>query len=190
MAVTRDDDHQAARRDSCRAVIVVDMQKGFMTPDGALYCGDAARQIIEPVRRRVEAEKAAGAAIFFTRDCHRPDDREFEMFPVHCVEGSGEDDIIDELADLAGAARLINKRRYSAFFETDLAEQLIELGPTEVVVMGVCTDICVLHTVAGLRSRDYPVEVPADGVTSFDVQQHEWALGHMEKILGAQITHR
>ena len=56
--------------------------------------------------------------------------------------------------------------------------------------MGDCTDICVLHTVADLRNRDYKVEVPADCVASFDPEQHQWALDHMDKILGAKITHR
>ena len=172
------------------AVIVVDMQKGFLAPEGTLYCGDDARRIITPVRQRVEREQAAGAAVFFTQDTHAPDDAEFAMFPPHCVEGSGEEDIIDELADLASAATRIRKRRYSAFFETDLAEQLARLQPDAVVVMGDCTDICVLHTVAGLRNRDYEVEVPADCVASFDAGQHEWALGHMEKILGARISNR
>lgn len=173
-----------------RAVIVVDMQKGFMAPDGTLYCGDEARRIIEPVRERVERERDAGATVFFTQDTHEPDDAEFQMFPPHCVDGSGEEEIIDELADLAADAQRVKKRRYSAFFETDLAEQLVRLQPDEVVVMGDCTDICVLHTVAGLRNRDYKVEVPADCVASFDTEQHEWALGHMEKILGARVTNR
>ena len=173
-----------------RAVIVVDMQNGFMTPGGMLYCGDGAREIIAPLRTRVEREKAAGAAVFFTQDTHAPDDAEFEMFPPHCVEGSGEEEIIPELADLAAGARIVRKRRYSAFFETDLAVQLQELQPEEVVVVGDCTDICVLHTVSGLRNRDYKVEVPADCVASFDPGQHEWALGHMERILGARVTNR
>ena len=173
-----------------KAVIVVDMQKGFMDPGGTLYCGDRARQIIAPVRARVELEKAAGATVFFTQDTHVADDREFDMFPPHCIEGSGEEEIIGELSDLAAEARIIRKRRYSAFFETDLAEQLRQLQPEEVIVMGDCTDICVLHTVSGLRNRDYNVEVPSDCVTSFDAQQHEWALGHMEKILGATVTNR
>ena len=99
-----------------RAVIVVDMQNGFMTPGGMLYCGDGAREIIAPLRTRVEREKAAGAAVFFTQDTHAPDDAEFEMFPPHCVEGSGEEEIIPELADLAAGARIVRKRRYSAFF--------------------------------------------------------------------------
>ncbi len=173
-----------------RAVIVVDMQKGFLEPEGTLYCGDEARRIIEPVRRRVEHEKAQGAAVFFTQDTHMLDDREFDMFPPHCIEGSGEELVIDELADLAAEAVAVKKRRYSAFFETDLAHRLAVLAPEEVIVMGDCTDICVLHTVAGLRNRDYVVEVPADCVTSFDARQHAWALDHMEKILGARITNR
>ena len=173
-----------------KAVIVVDMQKGFMAPEGTLFCGEAARAIIPPIRRRVEAEKAAGATVFFTQDSHAPDDKEFAMFPPHCIAGSVEEEIVDELVDLAAVSRRIKKRRYSAFFETDLAAQLEALAPEKVVVMGDCTDICVLHTVAGLRNRDYGVEVPADCVASFDPQQHQWALGHMEKILGAQITNR
>ncbi len=171
-------------------VIVVDMQKGFMAPEGTLFCGAAAREIIPRIKERVEGEKAAGAAIFFTQDSHAPDDREFEMFPPHCIEGTAEEQIIDELAPLAAVAEIVKKRRYSAFFETNLAERLEMLQPDKVVVMGDCTDICVLHTVSGLRNRDYAVEVPADCVASFDAQQHEWALGHMEKILGAAVSNR
>ena len=173
-----------------KALIVVDMQRGFLHPSGSLFCGEPARQIIEPVRERVLQEKDAGSDIFFTQDTHSPDDSEFDMFPPHCIKGSGEEDVIDELADLVLGARVITKRRYSAFFETDLAAQLSALDPDEVIVVGDCTDICVLHTVAGLRSRDYKVEVPADCVASFDAQQHAWALSHMDNILGARITNR
>ncbi len=170
------------------AVIVVDMQKGFMAAGGPLYCGDAARQIIPRIRERVEQESKAGAAIFFTQDSHRPDDLEFKMFPPHCIQESEEEEIIGELAPLAARARIVKKRRYSAFFETDLGAQLAVVKPEKVVVMGDCTDICVLYTVADLRNRDYAVEVPADCVASFDPAQHAWALGHMEKILGAKVV--
>ena len=172
------------------AVIVVDMQNGFMRPDGTLYCGDQAREIIPRIAARAQGEQATGAALFFTQDSHVENDREFEMFPPHCIEGSEQQQIIAELMPLAQGAQIVVKRRYSAFFETGLADALAELQPDKVVVMGDCTDICVLHTVSGLRNRDYSVEVPADCVASFDPQQHEWALGHMEKILGAQITNR
>ena len=88
-------------------------------------------------------------------------------------------EIIPELADLAAGARIVRKRRYSAFFETDLAAQLQELQPEEVVVMGDCTDICVLHTVSGLRNRDYrwrcrPTASPASTRSSTSGPSGTW----------------
>ena len=52
---------------------------------------------------------------------------------------------------------------------------------------GVCTDICVMHTTADARNRDYGVDVPIDCVASFDPDAHRYALDHMEKILGAKL---
>jgi nicotinate phosphoribosyltransferase len=83
---------------------------------------------------------------------------------------------------------VIPKRRYSAFFETPLEERLAELKPEKLIVCGVCTDICVMHTVADSRNRDYEVEVPVDCVASFDEKAHRSALEHMEKVLGAKLT--
>ena len=56
------------------------------------------------------------------------------------------------------------------------------------IVCGVCTDICVLHTAADARNRDYPVEVPIDCVATFDPDAHRWALQHIENILGASLV--
>jgi nicotinamidase-related amidase len=165
------------------------MQRGFMSPEGTLYCGDAARAIIPRVRALIEREAAAGSLIIFTADTHAPDDKEFAMFPPHCVAGTAEVEIIPELAELAAAHTILPKRRYSAFFETDLAARLAAFRPDRILIAGDCTDICVMHTVADARNRDYPVEVRADCVASFDPDAHAWALRHMEKILGAEVIH-
>jgi nicotinamidase/pyrazinamidase len=169
------------------AVIVADMQRGFLSSEGTLYCGDAARAIIPRVRRLVEREAAAGSLIIFTVDTHQPDDKEFAVWPPHCIAGSSECEIIPELADLAAQHIVLPKRRYSAFFQTDLEEQLAQFRPERVIVTGACTDICVLHTVSDARNRDYAVEVPRDCVASFDAEGHTWALGYMHKILGADV---
>jgi nicotinamidase-related amidase len=57
-----------------------------------------------------------------------------------------------------------------------------------VTVVGVCTDICVMHTVADARNRDYAVVVPTDCVATFDPQAHRFALDHMRRVLGATVT--
>lgn len=168
------------------AVLVIDMLRGFLEEGSPLYCGPQSRDIIPRVRALIEDELAAGSAVFFLCDRHAPDDREFEVFPPHCVAGTPEAEIIPELAGLSGET--IAKTRYSAFFATDLTDRLAELKPDKLIVTGVCTDICVCHTVADARNRDYPVEVPVDCVASFDEAAHRFALVHIEKVLGAKLT--
>jgi nicotinamidase/pyrazinamidase len=171
-----------------KVVIVTDMQRGFMVPEGTLYCGDAARDIIPRIRALLEDESAHGSVILFTVDTHQPDDAEFAMWPAHCVAGTSEVEIIPELAEFITPGALLHKQRYSAFFGTGLADRLAALNPDQIIVCGVCTDICVLHTVTEARERDYSVWVPSDCVATFDAEGHRWALKYMAKILGATVA--
>lgn len=167
-------------------VLVIDMQRGFLEEGNPLYCGDDARKIIPQVKKMLDREVAKGSTVFFTADAHAPDDKEFEMWPPHCVEGSEEAEIIPELTSYPGTR--IDSTRYSAFYGTDLAEQLAKLRPHRIHVCGVCTDICVLHTVADARCRDYDVLVYTDCVATFDQQMHQFGLKHIDEILGAKLT--
>jgi nicotinate phosphoribosyltransferase len=168
------------------AVLVIDMLRGFMEPGNPLYCGDRARRIIPNIRHLLETEIARGAKIFFICDNHDKDDLEFKMFPPHCIAGTPEAEVIPELAEYPG--EIIPKKRYSAFYGTDLEARLNKLKPEKIIVCGVCTDICVCHTVGDARNRNYEVEVPVEGVASFDEKAHSFALEHMEKVLGAELT--
>ena len=167
------------------ALLVTDMLIGFLEPGRNLYCGDPARRIIPAVQRLIDAEQARGSAVIFVCDAHDPDDLEFQMFPVHCVRGTDETQLIPELRQYDGIR--LEKRRYSAFFDTDLDQTLAQINPDKLIICGVCTDICVMHTAADARNRDYIVEVPADCVASFDQKAHDSALTHMQKILGAAV---
>lgn len=167
-------------------VIVTDMLRGFMEAGYPLYCGERARNIIPRIQGLLERELAGGGRIIFICDRHDPDDPEFKMFPPHCVAGTDEAALIPELAGYPG--EILPKRRYSGFYGTSLDGKLREMKPDKVIVVGVCTDICVCHTVADARNRDYPVEVPVDCVASFDEKAHYFALRHIERVLGAKLT--
>jgi nicotinamidase/pyrazinamidase len=166
-------------------VLVVDMQRGFLEEGYPLFCGEAARAVIPRVQELLDRELARGSTIIFTADAHAPDDKEFQMWPPHCVKGTREAEIIPELASYVG--QRIDSARYSAFFGTDLAQRLEELQPDMIHVCGVCTDICVLHTVADARCRDYDVVVYTDCVATFDEQMHQFGLKHIGDILGARL---
>ena len=169
-----------------RAVLVIDMLRAFLEEGYPLYCGASARRIIPNVQGLLERELAQGARVFFICDHHTPDDAEFKMFPPHAIAGTVEAEVIPELARYAG--EIIPKRRYSAFYGTPLEQKMKALNPEKIIVCGVLTNICVLHTVADARNRDYTVEVPVDCVASNERRQHNFALEHMEKVLGAKLT--
>lgn len=167
-------------------VIVVDMVRGFCEEGYNLFVGPQIREMIPRVQKLLREEKDKGSHIIFLADTHDPDDKEFEVFPVHCVRGTEEPEVIPELIDFAD--EIIPKRRYSGFFETNLAERLEALDPDKIIIVGDCTNICVLYTAADARNRDYAVEVPADCVTSFDEDAHKFALNQIETILGAKVV--
>jgi nicotinamidase/pyrazinamidase len=176
-----------------RVLLVTDVQEGF-TRKGNL-ASPACEAAIPSIRRIVEQEMASGTPIIFTKDSHVENDEEFRMFPPHCIVGTEEHDLVPEMLDLEpAAAAVIQKRRYSAFFETELEQVLKELLPDQVHILGFCTDICVLHTTADLRNRDYEVVVRREGCETFDGPDHDhrevnhWALAHMQTILGARVA--
>src|SRR4030042_1413670 len=168
------------------AVLVIDMLRGFMEEGCPLYCGAKARHIIPHIQRLLEKEQSQGSKIFYICDHHDPADLEFKMFPPHCIAGTAESEVIPELARYS--CEIVKKKRYSAFYGPDLEQKLKRLKPEKIIVCGVCTDICVCHTVANARNRDYTVEVPVDCVASSDEKAHYFALEHMEKVLGAKLV--
>lgn len=176
-----------------RALIVVDTQNGFLR-EGNLASDDCLAAL-PAILAEVERALAAGERVFFTADTHEPDDLEFEIFPVHCVRGTHEARLVDELLPYLERddCHLVAKRRYSALFETELEGLLHRFDIDEVRICGVCTDICVQHTAADLRNRDVAVTVVAPATATFDAPGHDmaevqrFALDHMEHILGAAI---
>lgn len=168
------------------ALIVVDMLNDFIDENGALYCGQDARDIVPFVADRLEVHRRAGSLVVYLQDSHATDDREFEKFPPHCVAGTWGSRIVDDLVPRSGE-RVLPKTRYSGFYGTGLEKLLSSYGPEEVEVVGVCTSICVMDTVGGLANRDYRTTVPRAGVADFDPEAHRFALQRMERLYGVII---
>lgn len=168
------------------ALIIVDMLNDFIDEEGALYCGQRARDIVPFIRERLDARRRAHGLVVYLQDAHMTDDLEFEKFPPHCIAGTWGSRIIDDLTPQPGE-HVLPKTRYSGFYGTDLEKILSDYAPEEVEVVGVCTSICVMDTVGGLANRDYRTIVPRDGVADFDADAHRFALQRMERLYGAAI---
>lgn len=175
-----------------KVILVIDMLNGFCRAGN--LASARLDSITDRLREHLTREEAAGADLVFLADTHTPDDPELAMFPPHCIEGSGEEEIVPELADLAARGHVVRKTTFSGFYGTELQELLGRLAPHVVEVTGVCTDICVLHAVCELRVRGYEVVVPRDLVETYDASGHEadeinrFALAHIRDVLGAIVT--
>ncbi|AIY90686.1 cysteine hydrolase family protein [Geoglobus acetivorans] len=167
------------------ALVVVDMQKDFCYPDGKLFGGEHLSGIFEPTAKAVrEARKKM--PVIFTQDWHRKDDPEFDIWPEHCLAASDGAEIIDEL-EVREEDYIVRKRRYSAFFGTDLDLTLRELGIEKLYITGVLTNICVLHTAGDAVLRGYKVAVIRDCTAALNDYDYEYALKHMENVFNARI---
>jgi nicotinamidase-related amidase len=169
-----------------RALLVIDMLKDFVYEEGALPV-HSARKIIEPINRKIAEFRSRGEPVFFICDAHSKEDEEFEVWGEHAVDGTWGAEIIDEL-DKREEDVVIKKKRFSAFYGTNLEEELRKRGIEEVVLTGVLTNICVLHTAADAAMRGFRVVVPRDCVAAIDEQAERWALMHMAEVLGAEVV--
>jgi nicotinamidase-related amidase len=152
------------------AIVVIDMQNDFVRADGALHV-EAAEATVEGIADLLDRGRAAGVSIVYTQDTHGEDDREFEIWPRHCVRGSRGWEIVDELSPRAGD-RVIEKNRYDGFYATAMDHYLSHvLDIKRLVIVGTVANICVIQTAASAGLRWYEVITPADGIsalTDFD----------------------
>lgn len=170
-------------------LIVVDMQNDFVTHGGALYFKEAEK--IKPVILNcVNSYIDEKNHIVLTQDWHKQNDVEFKLFPPHCVADSEGAQLFDDLKSVVWdyeRAHFVRKRKFSAFYGTNLDELLESLSPKRVGVCGVATNICVMYTVEELRNREYEVVLYEDGIASYDDSLHKFALLQMKDVLGAEV---
>jgi ureidoacrylate peracid hydrolase len=167
------------------AVIVVDMQNGFVHPEGSV-----ARLGMELVEREavilenaalLEEARRFGIPIVYTRHVHRPDYidapplvRERFTEVQGLLAGTWDAEIHDALAPQPGDV-IVDKNRYDAFLYTDMEVVLRALGATSLLITGVATNVCVESTARAADMRDYRVSVATD-CTSTMAEFHENAL--------------
>ncbi|MBC7217934.1 MAG: cysteine hydrolase [Candidatus Caldatribacterium sp.] len=169
-----------------RAFLVIDMLNDFVHPSGVLFVGPQVEQVIATIRELLRTRRERKDLIVYVCDAHRENDPEFKLFPPHCVVGTWGAQVVEELAPERGDL-LLPKTKFSAFCGTPLDLILREEGITALEVVGVCTNICVLYTCAWAKMLHYEVTVFQEGVTSFDLEAHAWALREMEKTLRVEV---
>ena len=159
-------------RDVKTVVLLIDTIRGFH--DIGNLANSRMANIIPNIKKLLTDRNEPEIEFILLADCHEEDDKEFEIFPPHCIVGTAETRIIDELSVPFFKVRgtYSSKTTFSSFYETDLEENLLRWNPEQIIVVGVCTDICVLSIAMDLKARGYKVIVPRNCVETYDAPGH------------------
>src|SRR5947208_14656888 len=157
------------------ALIVVDMENYFVAP-GAPLETPAGRAMLPTLKRALTFCRERGIRFIYTTHAHRRDGCDMGRFedlwpPIRhrtgLVDGEPGIEISPEIAPRADEI-VITKRRYSAFYGTDLEIILRGVGVDTVVISGVTTENCCHATARDALFRDYRVVFLSDATATFD----------------------
>ncbi len=172
---------QKAIRRHNKAFLVIDMLNDFVRRGAPLFV-PGAQSIVPNIKRRMDEARDQGIPIIYLCDAHKPKDPEFRVWPSHAVKGSKGAQVVDGLTPQKGDI-VIPKTTYSGFYGTRLEEILKKMRVKQLIITGVCTEICVLYTTADAYMRGYTVEVPEDCCAALTPDNHRFALVQMTRVL-------
>ena len=176
------------------AVLVIDIQVDFASPQGALgaYVDMAVVQpAVAAAQRLVETARAAGTLVIFVGLFTSPE-TDSSAWKERMRRRGGDPDNESALcrsgwpgSDFYGpqpaeGELVVKKTRYSGFVGTDLDARLKALGVDTLVVAGLTTECCVDSTVRDAFGLDYHVFVAADACAAYEVDIHAASLKVME----------
>lgn len=160
-----------------RLLIVVDMVKGFKEK-GNMAITDVDyidSEVVELVREFLRY----GDDVISIQEGHTENSQEFKDFPRHCILGTEEAELIDCLKPFEKRMKVIRKNSTCGYVTKEFQEYLEnKQNFMEVVIVGVCLDICVINMAIPLKmylnehNIDCPVIVPMNAVETFDSPNH------------------
>lgn len=149
---------------------------------------DALMPVVESAARLCAAARAAGVPVVFANDAHIPGlDRELDLWGMHGIAGTSEAQPAPQL-ECGEGDYVVEKRRYSGFFQTGLRLLLDELGVDTLICIGMDTNICVRHTVADAYFNNYRTVVADDATLTFLVGDQEEGLAYMETCYATKVA--
>lgn len=175
------------------ALIVIDITRDSLSPasDSGIAL-EGAPQAIDNARRVVDAARENGVPVIWIQELHRPSGIDFGREldgaeTVHCVEGAPGSRFIEDFAPRADEF-YVPKRRYSAFFATDLEILLKGLKVETLILVGFLTDVCVHYTGADAHQHDYRIRVVREAVAGSSVAAHEASLNALEYLQSGAVV--
>ena len=157
-----------------KTLIVIDIQNDFVT--GALGTKEAVA-VLPNIKKKIDAYLVSGNEVIFTRDTHGENylkTNEGRHLPViHCIKGTEGWQIVKEI-DCSGCEHIDKP----SFGYTNWAGIFKDRKMTEIEIVGLCTDICVISNALILKAvfPETDITVDASCCAGVTPQAHKAAL--------------
>lgn len=160
-----------------KALIVIDLEKGFLTK----YTKDLPLKI----KNFIEREGGKYDLVIFTQYKNHPKSNFVKQFGYKRFTKKTEYNIVNELKDLVNKKNLFVKDTYSSFVDKKLPDTLKKNKISEVHLLGIDTENCVLTFARDAFDRGYKVVVLKNLCRSHrSPKLHKAALEIIEKNIG------
>ena len=177
------------------ALVVIDVQNDFLSPDGPAGQWGIDLGALEPPLQRIEAlipaARAAGVIPVLVRVITRPETDSEALKLLHQRKGRPPDSVALCRAGTHGADYYrirpepgdieIEKTLYSSFVGTNLDAQLKARGIDTLVVTGFTTECCVDCTVRDAFHLNYNVFLVVDACAAYEEALHWGAINGLSK---------
>lgn len=155
------------------ALLVIDMQEFFR---------DIAKAIIPTVQAVIRSARKAGIPVIYSQHSHRRPEEDGmlgEWWDGHLIgHGTPDAELMPEV-EVAGQDKIVPKHVYSAFVNTDLESHLRGIGRSEVIVVGVMTNLCCETAARDAFCRDFRVFFSTDATATSAEEYHESTLRNL-----------
>jgi nicotinamidase-related amidase len=171
-------------------LIVIDMLNDFLRE------WEPARRdrLVQAINELIGLVRTASYPVLWVRQEFEPDlqDAFLEMRAkqIHTVIKGTEGCQILAALDVAPTDRVIVKKRYSAFFGTNLDSILTELAPDSIILAGINTHACIRTTAIDAYQRDFAVVLASDCVDSYDDEHHAISLRYMKDKIASILSNQ
>jgi len=169
------------------ALLIVDMQKDVLKK-----LVSSGTHVVSEIKIALDRARSKNMPILYLVRVHRKDGIDVECFrsklfkdTPFLVEGTEGAEIIDEIKPRP-KEYIVNKKRFSGFFQSDLLMILMRLKVTSLAICGVQTPNCIRGTVTDALAYDYDVTVLDNATAAQTPEVHQANVFDM-KNMGAHI---
>lgn len=170
------------------ALIVIDIQASTFIDQSTVRSIDnmpGYKDRMLRAREAIDCARELGIPIVFVQEIHRADGIDFGREldgdeDVHCLDNNPKTALAVKEMGVRPTDYIVPKRRYSAFFGTDLEILLKGLKAETLILCGGLTDVCVHYTFVDAHQSDYFCRVIEDCVAGSSLEAHNAALKAME----------